>query len=136
MFLARFGKFCENFDNSSQFLRKIRSNVMRFTTFLQNGMPKKTRKSRPWAEKSTHSCRLLVVRTASPRAYAIPKSVQLCDGFKKLHYLIAPTAEKIFVHFSLKCRACQPGPFSRVLQHRTFCRRLKTLDHSCKKKGL
>ena len=107
---------------------------MRFTAFLQNGMPKKTRKSRPWAEKSTHSCRLLVVRTASPRSYAVPKSPQLCDDFKKLHFLIAPTAEKIFVHFSLKCRACQPGPLSRALQHRTFCSRLKNLVHRCKKK--
>ena len=56
---------------------------MRFTTFLQKGVPKKTRKSRPWAEKSTHSCRLLVVRTASPRAYTVPKSPQLSDDFKK-----------------------------------------------------
>ena len=136
MFLARLVKFCENFDNSSQLSRKIRSNVMRFTAFLHNGVLKKTRKSRPWAEKSTHSCRLLVVRTASPRAYGVPKSPQLFDGFKKLHFLIAPTAEEIFVRFSLKCCACQPGPLSGVLQHRTFCRRLKMLVHSCKKKGL
>ena len=109
---------------------------MRFTAFLQNGMPKKTRKRRPWADKFNHSCRLFEVPAASPRSYAVPKSPQLCDGFKKLHFLIAPTAEKIFVHFSLKCRACQPGPFSRALQHRTFCRRLKTFVHSCKEKLL
>ena len=46
-------------------------------------LPKKTRKSRPWADKSNHSCRLLMVRTASPRAYAVQKSPQLSDGFKK-----------------------------------------------------
>ena len=55
---------------------------MCFTTFLQNGVPKKTRKSRPWAEKSNHSCRLFGVPAASPRAYAVPKSQQLSDGFK------------------------------------------------------
>ena len=56
---------------------------MCFTAFLQNGMPKKTRKSRPWADKSNQSCRLFEVRAASQRAYAVPKNPQLSDGFKK-----------------------------------------------------
>ena len=92
---------------------------MRFTAFLQHGVPKKTQKFVRWLRRRPTAADFSWLGSQSRDIRYAKKCAAVRSG-QKVDFFIAPTVNHGFDIFSLKCVTCQPGPFSHILQHRTF----------------